>query len=301
LTGKPKRGPVFKGGAVGKRLMDKVAVVTGAGRGIGQAIALLMSEEGAKVVVNDLGCEVNGAGASTMVADDVVAQIKRRGGTAVASHDSVAEKEGAERIIQSAVDSFGRLDILINNAGIIRDRMVFNLSDEDWDLVVRVHLYGTFYCTRAACRIMRQQRSGRIINMASSAALGIVGTSNYGAAKGGILAFTRNVARDMAKYQVTCNAIMPGAGTRILATTGIPDADRRPEDNAPLVVYLASDEAANINGCTFRILGGTIALVSDPQPVKILYKPERFTVDELAVVLPQALGEGLASLLPARD
>jgi NAD(P)-dependent dehydrogenase (short-subunit alcohol dehydrogenase family) len=285
---------------VGKRLTDKVAVVTGAGRGIGQAIALLMSEEGAKVVVNDLGCDVHGPGASTMVADEVVAEIRRRSGTAVASYESVAEKDGAERIIQSALDTFGKLDILVNNAGIIRDRMVFNLSDEDWDLVIRVHLYGTFYCTRAACRIMKHQRSGRIINMASSAAVGIAGTSNYGAAKGGILAFTRTVALDMAKYQVTCNAIMPGAGTRMLATTGIPGADRRPEDNAPLAVYLASDEAATITGRTFRVLGGTVALVSDPQPVKILYKPDRFTVDELAVVLPQALGVDNGSLLPVR-
>lgn len=286
---------------MGNRLKDKVAVVTGAGRGIGQAIALLMSEEGAKVVVNDLGCEVNGVGASTMVADEVVAQIKGRGGTAVASYESVAEKEGAERIIQSAVDNFGWLDILVNNAGIIRDRMVFNLSDEDWDLVVRVHLYGTFYCTRAACRIMRQQRSGRIINMSSSGALGMAGTSNYGAAKGGVLAFTRNVARDMAKYGVTCNAIMPAAGTRILATTGIPGANRLPEDNAPLAVYLASDDAAGINGRTFRIFGGTIALMSDPQPMRTIYKPERFTVDELAVIVPQALAEGLVNLSPARE
>lgn len=129
----------------------------------------------------------------------------------------------------------------------------------------------------------------------------MAGTSNYGAAKGGVLAFTRNVARDMEKYGVTCNAIMPAAGTRILATTGIPGANRLPEDNAPLVVYLASDDAAGINGRTFRIFGGTIALMSDPQPVRTIYKPERFTVDELAVIVPQALAEGLVNLSPARE
>ena len=149
-------------------LKDKVAVVTGSGRGIGRGIAILMAQEGAKVVVNDLGGGTDGSGGDKAPADQVVDEIKAKGGQAVANYDSVASAEGGENIIKTSLDSFGKLDILVNNAGILRDRMVFNMGDEEWDDVLKVHLYGTFYCSRAACRVFRNQRSGRIINFSSS-------------------------------------------------------------------------------------------------------------------------------------
>ncbi|MBM3150540.1 MAG: SDR family NAD(P)-dependent oxidoreductase, partial [Chloroflexi bacterium] len=196
-----------------KRLAGKVAVVTGSGRGIGRAEALALAAEGAKVIVNDLGSASDGSGTSHSPADEVVAEIKKLGSDAVANYDSVATPEGGENIIKTAIDKFGRLDILVNNAGILRDRMVFNMSEEEWDLVMKVHLYGTFHCTKPACVIFRQQRSGRIINTSSIAGLGNMGQANYSAAKEGIVGFTRTVARDMGKYGVTCNAIRPNAGT----------------------------------------------------------------------------------------
>ncbi|MFQ5925792.1 MAG: SDR family NAD(P)-dependent oxidoreductase, partial [Dehalococcoidia bacterium] len=203
---------------MGDRLKGKVAVVTGAGRGIGRAEALLLAEEGAKVVVNDLGGAPDGSGEATSPADEVVKEIKDRRGEAVANYDSVATPEGGENIIKTAIDTFGRLDILINNAGILRDRMVFNMSPEEWDAVIKVHLYGHFNCTRPACVIFRQQRSGRIINTSSEAGLGNMGQANYSAAKEGIVGFTRTVARDMGRYGVTCNAIRPIAATRLTVT-----------------------------------------------------------------------------------
>ena len=203
---------------MGDYLKDKVAVVTGSGRGIGRGIAILMAQEGAKVVVNDLGGATDGSGGDKSPADEVVNEIKAKGGEAVANYDSVASSEGGENIIKSALDSFGQLDILVNNAGILRDRMIFNMSDEEWDAVLKVHLYGTFYCARAACRVFRNQKSGRIINFSSSSGLGNLGQVNYSAAKEAIVGFTRTVARDMGKYGVTCNAIRPGAATRMTVT-----------------------------------------------------------------------------------
>ncbi len=177
---------------MGDRLKDKVAVVTGSGRGVGRAIALGMAGEGAKVVVNDLGVARDGSGSSSSAADDVVAEIKKMGGQAVANYDSVATAEGGESIIKTAVEKFGRIDILVNNAGFLRDRMIFNMTPDDWDTIMKVHLYGTFNTTKPASVLMRQQRYGRIINTSSSSGLlGNAGQSNYGAAKGGIAAFTR--------------------------------------------------------------------------------------------------------------
>ncbi len=306
---------------MGERLKGKVAIVTGAGRGIGRGIAILMAAEGAKVVVNDLGAAVNGTGASTSPADEVVAEIKKAGGEAVASYDSVATVEGGEKIIQSALDAFGRLDILVNNAGILRDRMIFNMTPEEWDAVIKVHLYGVYNCTRPACVIFRQQRSGRIINMSSTSGLiGNPGQANYGAAKAGIAGFTRVVARDMGRYGVTCNAIAPGAATRMTmsdevmrarelrAQKGISGGSaspqqaatviRDPDDIAPMVVFLASDAAANVNGKTFGVAGGTISLYQDPTPVKFIYKDRRWTLDELDVILPGSLLVGLTNPAP---
>src|SRR5216110_1133547 len=170
-----------------KRLEGRAAVVTGAGRGIGRAIAELLAAEGAGVVVNDLGSAVDGTGASVSVADEVVAAIRARGGKAVANHDSVADFAAAERLIATAVKEFGAVDVLVNNAGILRDRMIFNMSEEEWDAVIAVHLKGHYCCTKPASILMRQQRFGRIINFSSGSGLiGNPGQANYGAAKSGI-------------------------------------------------------------------------------------------------------------------
>ena len=308
---------------MGDRLKGKVAVVTGAGRGIGRAHALALAAEGAKVVVNDLGGAADGTGADKAPADEVVAEIKKMGGEAVANYDTVATMEGGERIIKTAIDSFGRLDILINNAGVLRDRMIFNMTEEEWDTVIDVHLKGHFTCTKFACIIFRQQRSGRIINTSSTSGLGNMGQANYSAAKEGIIGFTRTVARDMGRYGVTCNAIRPGAATRLTMTpelqaawekrfatgTGLavtPDVTQilqlPPEAISPLVVFLCTDEAANINGCNFGVRGGEIHLYSEPAPIRSIYKNiERdglWTVDELCELIPKSLAAGLVNPAP---
>ena len=297
------------------KLKDRVAVVTGAGRGIGRAEALALAAEGAKVIVNDLGISIDGTGASSSPADDVAAEIRKGGGVAVANYDSVATAEGAERIVKAAIDNFDKMDILVNNAGILRTVMIFNMTDEDWDEVVKVHLYGHFYCTRAACKWFRRQKIGRIINTSSSAGLGVPGAVHYSAAKEGIVGFTRSVAREMAGYNVTCNAIRPFAITRLAEViepkpkgkqetvnhkmkfiTEISSMEGSlPEDIAPLVVYLASDEAADISGRTFLVRHGEISLYSEPEPIRTVYKDGIWTVDELAAIFPVTLAAGLTS------
>lgn len=313
---------------MGDRLKGKVAVVTGSGRGIGRGIALLMASEGAKVVVNDLGAAVTGAGASQAPAEEVVAEIKKAGGEAVPNFDSVATAEGGENIIKTAIDNFGRIDILVNNAGILRDRMIFNMLPEEWDAVLKTHLYGTFNCTRPASIVMRQQRWGRIISMTStSGVVGNSGQSNYGAAKMGIVGFMFVCARDLGKYGITCNAVAPSAGTRMtlsdevmasrqiraargigstsaaaagaqagVARGGAGPAD--PEDVAPLVCYLATDQAAGVNGRIFFASGGNIRLYSNPEPIRSIYKIGRWTLDELMTLMPTSVTQGLVNPAP---
>ncbi len=296
------------------RVKDKVAVVTGSGRGIGRGIALLLAEEGAKVVVNDLGGELDGTGSALGPADDVVAEIQKRGGTAVANYDSVATMEGGERIIQTAVDNFGRIDILVCVAGILRDRMIFNMTEEEWDDVINVHLKGTFTCVKYATILMRQQRSGRIICFTSTSGLwGTSGQANYGAAKDGIAGLVRCVSQDMAKYGVTCNAISPHASTRMTQTDEVLKAreirmargmvefeedDPEPEDLAPAVVYLSSDEAANFNGEILHLSGGLIGLMSHPEEVRTIRKEGRWTSDEIARAFPMVIGRELVNPAP---
>jgi len=292
------------------RLKGKVAIVTGAGRGIGRGEALALAAEGAKVVVNDLGGGPDGAGASSSPADEVVAEIKQIGGEAIANYDSVATADGGENMVKAAVDTFGKLDILVNNAGILRDKMVFNMTEEEWDIVVKVHLYGHFFTTRYACILFRQQRSGRIINTSSEAGLGAAfGQSNYGAAKEGIIGFTRNVARDMGRYGVTCNAIRPAAATRLTITEELEKAwekagqahiierikQAKAEDIAPIVVWLASDEAAGVTGRTFLVQTGKISLYSEPVEEKTLAKVSGWTVDELFSAMPTTLAADLVN------
>lgn len=305
---------------MGNRLKGKVAIVTGAGRGIGRGIALLLAEEGASVVVNDAGVNVDGTGGESTPAQTVVEAIRARGGNAVANYDNVADFRAAENIIETAVREFGRIDILVNNAGILRDRMVFNLSEEDWDAVIAVHLKGTFNCTRHAAVRMRQQRGGRIISMSSTSGLyGNTGQANYGAAKDGIAGLTRVVARELGKYGVTVNAIAPAAQTRMIATipgkareiraqrgvalpgqrvTDLPPLRAEPDDVAPFVVYLATDAAKNINGQIFLVRGGLVALLNDPAPVRTIVKPGRWTAEEIAQIFPHTLGMELVNPAP---
>jgi len=307
---------------MGERLKEKVAVVTGAGRGIGRGMALLMAEEGARVVVNDFGGAGDGTGGSRSPADEVVDEIKAKGGTAVANYESVATTEGGENIIKTAVDNFGRVDILVNNAGILRDRMVFNMTPEEWDGVVKVHLYGHYNCTKPACAVMRQQKSGRIINFSSSSGLGNMGQANYSAAKEAIIGFTRTVARDMGKYGVTCNAIRPFAWTRLTSTPELQKAMERaaasgaktgtgvtpemrarqrrdPDDIAYFVVWLASsDAAAKVTGYDFAVRGGYVAVYSQPTEIRSVDKKGRWTVDELDWIAPVTVCSGLTNPAP---
>jgi 3-oxoacyl-[acyl-carrier protein] reductase len=298
---------------MGDLLKGRVAVVTGAGKGLGRAEAVALAAQGAKVVVNDLGTAVNGSGSSRAPADEVVAEIKRAGGESIASYASVANAEGANSIIKMAVNTFGRLDVLVNNAGFTRDRMVYNVPDEEWDAVLKTNLYGTFYCLRAACRVMRPQGYGRIVNTSSHAGLGNMGQASYSAAKEGIIGLTRTVAYDMGRYGITCNAVRPVAGTRgfkeLVKEKGLREAwvkmwgqelaERRlkqmlefnlPEDVASLVVYLASERADNVNGCVFEVWRGHVGIYADPPPVaQALWKDGRWTPEELAENLPLTL------------
>jgi len=305
---------------MGDRLKGKVAVVTGAGwsekfssqgASLGKAEALALASEGASVVVNDLGINPDGTGFSKDPADEVVAEIKAMGGEAVANYDSVSTVEGGENIIKTAVDAYGKIDILVNNAGYIKDVMVFNMDPKDWDGVVTVHLFGTFYCTKPASILMRQQKGGRIINTSSGAGLlGTFGQSNYGAAKEGIVGFTRKIAADLGRYGVTCNCIRPQAGLplslrQMWEEQGKMDEIERfdsykPEDIAPLVVWLASEESANVNGRTFFVTRGKIALYSEPVEEKIWVKDGGWTVDEMFQFMPTTLAGDLVNLFPAK-
>lgn len=289
-----------------KRLAGKVAIVTGAGRGIGRGEALALASEGAKVVINDLGGAVDGSGAAHSPADEVVAEIMKLGGEAVANYDSVATIEGGENIVKTAIDKFGKVDILVNNAGILRDRMLFNMTGEDWDTVIKVHLFGHFYTIKAVSPLFRQQKYGRIINTSSVAGLNATtyGQVNYGAAKEGIVGLTRKVARDMGRYGVTCNCIRPNAGTRLTLSDEMkkarPEAmarfeQMRPEGIAPLVVWLASDDAANVNGRTFFVERGRIGLYSEPILEKQLVKDGGWTTDELFKLMPVTMTKELVN------
>ncbi len=288
-------------------LKGKVAVVTGAGRGIGREIALLLAKEGAKVVVNDFGGQGDGTGGETKVADEVVQEIKKQGGEAVGNYEAVGTMESGKKIIQTAIDKFGKIDILVNNAGILRDRMIFNMSEEEWDGVIAVHLKGTFACTRAAVPLMREQKSGRIINFTSTSGLiGNVGQANYGAAKMGIVGFTKVVALDMARYNVTANSIAPFAWTRLIGTIPTETEDQKkrvekmkkmsPAHIAPLVAYLATDEAQYISGQIFGVRGKEIFLFSQPRPIRAIHNSEGWTPESLAEVFKGAMGPSLYPL-----
>ncbi len=304
------------------RLEGRTAIVTGAGRGIGRGVAMLLAAEGANVVVNDFGVNVDGSAPSSGPAAEVAAEIAGAGGKAVANFDTVATVEGGENLVKMALDNFGRLDILVNVAGILRDRMIFNMSEQEWDDVIAVHLKGHFCTTKPASILMRQQRYGRIINFSSISGLsGLPGQSNYGAAKAGIAGFTRVVARDLGRYGVTCNAISPGAATRMTATipsnagqlraragtapvapqqprvSTVPPM-REPEYVAPMTVFLACDEAWNINGKVFYVNGGRISLAHEETPMRQISKNGMWSIDELRDLVPSSLMYGLVNPAP---
>lgn len=284
---------------MGGWLEGKVVLVTGAGRGIGRAIALEVARQGAAVVVNDLGGNEAGEGADHTPAEAVVAEIREAGGRAVANTDDVSQMTAAQAMIDQAVQEFGRLDAVVNNAGILRDRMLFNMTENDWDRVLAVHLKGTFATTRAAAPLFRQQRSGAFVNFTSTSGLiGNYGQANYAAAKLGIVGLTRATALDMAKYGVRANAVAPFAWTRLIGTIPSDDARQQarldklrrlsPEKIAPLVAFLASEASASISGQVFGVRGDELILFSLPRPVRTMHRAGGWTVDSLADVLPQA-------------
>lgn len=277
------------------KLKGKVAIVTGAGRGIGRDIALLLAKEGAKVVINDLGGSSDGNGNDTKVADEVVQEIHELGGEAVANYDSVAEYESASKIIETALTTFGRIDIVVNNAGILRDRMLFKMSEAEWDAVIAVHLKGAFNMTRAAAPYFKEQKSGRFINFTSTSGLiGNIGQANYAAAKMGIVGLSRITALDMARYNVTANSVAPFAWSRLIGSipTGT-DAEKdrverlkqlSPAHIAPLVAFLSSDEAADVSGQIFGVRGKEIVVFSQPRPVRSVYNAEGWSIESLSEV-----------------
>ncbi len=278
---------------MGNMLKGRVAVITGAGNGLGRAHALSMAAQGAKIVVNDIGTSITGEGASGNPADIVVQTIKKNGGDAVASYDSVATEDSAKKIIQTAIDKFGRIDILVNNAGIIRSNSIYETKAEDWDQMLKVHLYGTFYCTRYAALLMKEQKYGRIINTSSHSGLGQKGGVAYSAAKEGITGFSRSVARDMAEFGATCNIIRPIAAWRGAQIKIQYFEEKTPAGVAALVTYLASEQADQVNGCIFEVFDGHIGIFEEPIPVaKVLCKDGRFTPEELAEQMPKTLTKG---------
>jgi NAD(P)-dependent dehydrogenase (short-subunit alcohol dehydrogenase family) len=298
---------------MGNILKGKNAVVTGGAGGIGSHVCLALAAAGANVIVNDIGAARDGSGASTSPVDNVVAEIKKRGGNTIANYESVADFAAAERLIKACVDNFGRIDILVNLHGNLRDRMIWNMTEDEWDSIINIHLKGTFNTCRHACVRMREQRYGRIINVTSDAWRRSTGHVNYAAAKGGVVSLTASIAMEMGKYGVTANCFAPIAATRMILTEEVKAGMRKrveqglmtqeqldemiknmpgPEHVPPLIVYLASDKAANINGRVFHIERGRVAIYSEPIEEKVIYKTEAgdmWTVEELEQAIPNTL------------
>jgi NAD(P)-dependent dehydrogenase (short-subunit alcohol dehydrogenase family) len=277
-------------------LDGKIAVVTGAGRGIGREIALMFAREGAKVVVNDLGVQTDGTGTSR-IADEVVGAIRAAGGEALASYDNVATVDGGDAIFRTAVDGFGALDILVNNAGILRDKTIFNMEESDWDAVIAVHLKGHYCCTAPFARYIREtNRQGcRIINFSSVSGLrGNFGQSNYGAAKAGVAGFTRVLALELKKYACTVNAISPGAATRMTIplaegrgqTVDPNDPRRGPQGIAPAVTWVASPAAADLTGQIIHVARGTVGIMQQPAVVRSFRTDGLWSLEDLDRVMP---------------
>ncbi|MHB1854600.1 MAG: SDR family oxidoreductase [Acidimicrobiales bacterium] len=285
---------------------DRVVIVTGAGRGIGRCHALAFAEEGAKVVVNDLGAEVDGRGSSTGPAGEVVEEIRGMGGQAVANGDDVSSWQGAQRLINTAVESFEGLDVLVNNAGILRDRMLVNMTEEEFDAVVQVHLKGTWATTRWAGAYWRERakaglaNDARVINTSSASGLyGNPGQTNYGAAKAGIASFSIIAGKELERYGVTVNAIAPGARTRMTESLGFGAGEIKPgqfdafapENISPLVVWLGSAGSRDVNCRVFNVAGGTVSVAEGWHRGPQAEKGDRWEPGELGPVVRDLLGK----------
>ena len=290
------------------QLDGRVAIVTGAGRGIGASLARIMAAEGASVVVNDLGGNVDGSGADQGPAAEVVESIRNAGGRAVANYGSVAEADAAEALVKTALDEYGQLDILVNVAGILRDRMLFNLSEEDWDAVIAVHLKGTYNTSRFASIYWRQQRAGhyRLINFTSESGLyGAPGQPNYAAAKMGIVGFTYSCANALGKYGVTANCISPRAATRMVGTiqreteTAKDTPENSPDRIAPPVVWLASEASDWFTGHVVGVHGYEISLFSDPKVISRVISNGPWDIAEAGRSMDQAFRATLEGVDPS--
>jgi NAD(P)-dependent dehydrogenase (short-subunit alcohol dehydrogenase family) len=287
-------------------LEGRVVAITGAGRGIGRAHALLCAEHGASVVVNDLGAQLDGGGTSAGPAGEVVDEIQRAGGDAVANNDDCADWEGAQRLVQAAIDNFGRLDVMVANAGILRDRMLVNMTIEDWDAVMRVHLRGTFCSAHWAAVHWRERSKGgeevdaRLITTSSAAGLyGNIGQANYSAAKAGIAAFTRTVAAELERYGVTANAVAPAARTRMTETL-FADVMKPPEEgfdamapenNSPIIAWLASKESKGVTARIFETMGGQLGIAEGYRHGPVVKQDGPFDPTKLGSVVEQLLAE----------
>jgi NAD(P)-dependent dehydrogenase (short-subunit alcohol dehydrogenase family) len=293
-------------------LKDKVAVVTGSGRGIGRGIALALAREGAKLIINDVGCDIDGRGGADDPAAQVCKEIADLGTEAVPNYHSVAEFDAAAKIIESAIDAFGRIDILVNNAGIVRDRSIAKMTEEDFDVVLAVHLKGTFNCGRHAIPHMKEQGYGRIINITSSAGLrGNFGQSNYGAAKAGIMGLTRVWAVEMEGRGVTVNAMAPAGMTRMTGTIpgfdqDNPPPEMNPELNGPLIAFLASERAAHVTGQVFGRKGYAFTIFQQPKPIAAMFAEGGMSAEQIAASFDGVFGEhlqtvGIPELRKARE
>jgi 3-oxoacyl-[acyl-carrier protein] reductase len=303
-------------------LKGKAGIVTGAGRGIGRAIALLMAKEGASVIVNDVGAGREGQQDKDNSANQVVEEIKKAGGKAVANNDSVADYASAGRMVRTCAEQFGKIDFVVNTAGMLRERMIWNMTEEDFDLVIGVHLKGTWNMCTHATKMMRGARFGRIVNFSSDAFKGSVGQCNYAAAKAGVIGLTRTIARECGRYGITANAMCPFAATRMTVNDAVianwkrrldaglmtqADFESRmkmpgPEYVAPMVAYLCTDDAKDVNGQIFHAEKGHFHTYYYGEVARSIYKFENdgmFTVDELIDKIPTSLMAGIPNPVPA--